>query len=246
MTMLLTLCLALTAMADEEPAATPYRPTVANPAELSAPGYFEIEMGGQWLRNADRSRRASLPYLVKYAFTEDFGVMVGGEAWVVSNESGTTVRGYGDTLLLAKIRLADSKSLGAFGIEAGAKIDTAKTGLGSDENDYLFNTIWSRDFGRTRLDVNLNWTRLGLKVPGETRDQAGWAAGLSHPVSERWSLAGEFSGTARRGADSTAQFLAAAGYSVGKTVVLDAGFAIGLNNTSPDGVAFAGVTVLLR
>ena len=29
----------------EEPAATPYRPTVSNPAALSAPGYFELELG---------------------------------------------------------------------------------------------------------------------------------------------------------------------------------------------------------
>ena len=31
----------------EQPTATPYRPTVSNPADLSEPGFFELEAGGR-------------------------------------------------------------------------------------------------------------------------------------------------------------------------------------------------------
>lgn len=241
----LALCAALPASADDAPAATPYRPTVSNPADLSAPGYFELETGGQWLRNANRTRRASLPYLVKYAFTENFGVLVGGEAWVSSNESGERIHGLGDTTLLAKLRFV-AGAIGAFGIEAGAKLATARTGLGSDKNDAIVNGIWSRDFGRHHVDANLNWTRLGLEAPGESRNQFGWALSWSHPLGESWNVAGELSGGTRRGTDDTTQFLVAASYSVSKRVVVDAGYAAGLNNVSPDGVVYAGLTVLLR
>jgi hypothetical protein len=39
-----------TAIAADEPSTTPYRPTVSTPANLSEPGWLEVEAGGQQTR----------------------------------------------------------------------------------------------------------------------------------------------------------------------------------------------------
>lgn len=71
----------------EEMAATPYRPSVSSPAALSEPGRFELESGWLKSRNPDGSTRASLPWLLKYAFTDRFGVLVGSDAFVSETDA---------------------------------------------------------------------------------------------------------------------------------------------------------------
>ena len=71
-----------TATADDAPGATPYRPTISNPAELSAPGWLELEMG--WNHQNNRSdRRQALPYTAKLALDEEWGILVSGEAFIL-------------------------------------------------------------------------------------------------------------------------------------------------------------------
>ena len=53
------------------------------------------------------------------------------------------------------------------------------------------------------------------------------------------------SGTQQHGAASTAQYLIAASYSLNKRLVLDAGFAHGLNSATPKYTLFSGMTVLI-
>src|SRR5262245_41530826 len=68
--------------------ATPYRPTVSNPAALPVPHHLEWEAGGLSLHGPGDNSRASVPYLLKYAFNEDVGVLVSGEGYVSSRTAG--------------------------------------------------------------------------------------------------------------------------------------------------------------
>jgi len=52
----------------EEPEATPYRPTVSNPAALPVPGMPEIELGGLHTSGGSEQQRDGVPFLAKYAF----------------------------------------------------------------------------------------------------------------------------------------------------------------------------------
>lgn len=231
--------------AAEEPSATPYRPTVSNPADLPLPGWLEFEAGGLRTRGGDLARRDSFPYLFKLAFTPDWGLLLGGEAHVAQIEfEGDRLGGTGDTQLFLKRRFAVNDE-SAFGVEAGLKLPTAKGGIGSEKRDYILNGIYSRELGRYHLDVNVTVTRLGAIGENEGRVLRGWAAGLSRELNDRWTLAAEVSGTTRHGVSDTAQFLVAASYGYSKRVVFDAGAAFGLNRASPDWALFAGVTVLL-
>ncbi|WP_173068415.1 transporter [Sulfurimicrobium lacus] len=226
--------------------ATPYRPTVSNPADLSAPGWLEMEMGWQRVRGGGDQRRDSFPVLAKLAFSEDWGVLLGSELGIRRTDwDNNSFTGSGDTTVLLKHRIAGSGEGSAWGVEAGFKSPTAKDTLGSGKADYLVNAIYSRDFAANHFDLNLNAAYIGAIDASEGRTQYGWAAALSHSLDARWGVFGELSGYTRRGTAATEQFMAGASYNYSKRVVFDIGGAWGLNDASPDGTVFAGLTVLL-
>jgi hypothetical protein len=238
-------CAATMALGADDPSATPYRPTVSTPANLSEPGWLELELGGQRTSGGDLARRDNIPYTLKYAFTPDWGLRVGGDAWVREvGADGSKLSGIGDTAVIVKRRFALNDNA-AFGVEGGVNLPTAKDGLGSGKADYLVTGIYSANLGDYHTDLNLSGTRLGQIASDESRWQTAWAASLSRALGERWGVAGEFSGTYRKSVPSTAQFLAAASYNYSKRVVFDAGAAFGLARASADWSLFAGVTLLI-
>lgn len=55
--------------------ATPSRPTVSSSAQLSAPGFFELETGYQKIKGSEGDSRMSFPTRLKYSFSESaFGL----------------------------------------------------------------------------------------------------------------------------------------------------------------------------
>ncbi|GAC1608517.1 MAG: hypothetical protein NVS3B2_17980 [Ramlibacter sp.] len=231
--------------ADEAPAVTPYRPSVSTPATLSAPGWLEVEAGVQSSRADDPRRRDTLPYSLKLAFTPDWGIRLGGDSFVRELAAdGSSLRGWGDTSIVLKRRFAvDDAS--AFGAELGAKLPTARRGLGSGHTDVGINGIYSADFaGSWHVDLNASATHLGGAEAGTNAWQKGWAAALSRTLSEQWGAVGELSGTQRGGAGRTSQALVAASYSASRAVTLDLGVSKGLTTASGGWSIFTGVTFL--
>ena len=251
LTLVVSTCLLLVpfsaSAAEDEPAATPYRPSVAGGATMSRPGWLDLEFGAQRLGGKRTDRRDSLPYLLKLAISENWGVLLGGEAQIrLAPAGGNVVRGVGDTVATLKYRLPYEAEDQAFGIEASVKRPTAKDSLGSGKTDYGLKGIYSADLDSGfHLDVNLGVSRLGAYDATQGRTLTAWAAAMAHPVGDAWSLVVDLSGTRQRGSASTSQLLGAASYSLSKRVVFDAGMAFGLNNASPKWTAFTGVTVLL-
>lgn len=246
--MLLMLALLPAVAADTEGVtATPYRPTVSNPADLSAPGFFELEAGWQRsTRSSEAAKQSSLPWLLKYAFSDRFGLLIGGEAALsVTDDAGDTLRGNGDTTFTAKFKFPHTESM-AWGLEVTRKFPTASTGLGSDKVDWILNGIYSTSVAEYAIDINLGVTRLGLQESGLARQEYSWAMGAAHELAGAWGAALELSGTRREGAPSTRQFLAAVSHTFSANTVLDIGVAWGLNDASADATVFAGFTRLLR
>jgi hypothetical protein len=233
------------ASGDETPQATPYRPSVATPAQLSAPGWLEIEAGGLPARFVDGSQRDSLPLTLKLAFTPDWGVRVSTDAWArLTEPDGTRTSGGGDTAVILKRRIAvDDAS--AFGVEGTVSFPTAKSGLGSGGTDFSLTGIYSVDLpAGLHADLNLEATRLQRADPGTGHVQWLWAASLAKAIDERWGVTIEPSGTRRPGADGTAQLLGAVTFNASRRVVLDAGLARSLRHGEREHSAFAGVTWL--
>lgn len=222
---------------------TPYRPTVSNPAALSAPGRFEIEAGFARGRDAD-ARTGAVPYLLKYAFTGDFGVLLGGDAFLRrSDAAGVRLSGDGDTTVAVKWRSALGGEA-ALGVEAGLRLPTSSRGLGTEKTDVLVTGIYSAGFGGWEADFNLGFVHFGERVAGLGPAGLSWAAAVARGIGGPWSIALEISGSARRGNSAQAQALGAIAYRVSRTVSLDAGMSRGLSDGNT-WTAFAGLAVLL-
>jgi hypothetical protein len=236
--------LGLAAHAEDFADVTPYRPSVSTPAQLPAPGQLELEAGGLATRTASE-RRDSLPYQLKLAFNSEWGVLLGGDAYVsMRDASGPRAQGFGDTSVTLKRAFVIDDAT-AFGLEFGPTLPTAPAAVGSGKTDWTVNSIYSQDIGKLHLDANLNQTRLGAPDPGASRMKTGASLAFSAPLDEHWSATAELSGTRNRGAASTAQLLAALSYAPTKKISLDAGFARGLNSASPDWSFFTGMVVPL-
>jgi hypothetical protein len=228
-------------LADEDPAVTPYRPSVSTPAALSAPGWLEVEAGGQRIADSG-DHRDSMPFTLKYAFSQDWGVRVGGEA-IVHVPGDTSI---GDLGIVVKRRFAVDDS-NAFGIELGANFPTAddESHSGSGKTDFNLNAIYSADLPASlHTDINVVFTRQGAKQDGVGRTQTMVAAALSGAFNDQWGWVGEFSGTRQSGVSHTAQFLAAGSFSPVKSMTWDFGGARGLTSASPHWTWFAGATYL--
>jgi hypothetical protein len=230
---------------DGGPAVVPYRPSVSTPAQLSAPGYLELEAGGLRATGPDSGvSRTTLPYTLKLAFSPDWGIRVGGDAWVRQSEPGQSQSGGGDTAVVLKRRFAVSDAT-AWGLELGETFATARPAIGIGHAQTTVNAIFSSDFAPAwHTDLNLNETHQDAARPASAW-QTGWAAAFSRTLDDAWGAVGEFSGTHQSGVGNTAQFLAAASWNQSPAAVFDFGVAHGLNDTSPRWQVFAGVTVRL-
>ncbi len=233
----------------------PYRPTVSTPARLSQPGWIEGEFGGQQAfdrSGADgASQRSSLPYTIKYAFDDAWGVRIGGEGLVRTRADDDAHRvGVGDTGIVVKRRFeigADRDPDTGFGLEAGLLVPTARSALhaGTGKPDWSLNGIFSLQVADLHIDTNVVETRAGADDDGTSRWQTLGAFAASYGLTKTWGVVGEVSGTYRRGVPSTAQFLNGLTYAVSNTCVVDFGAIRGLNRGTPRWQAFAGMTVLL-
>jgi hypothetical protein len=242
------LCAGAPCPAADEVAVTPYRPTVSTPAALSATDWIEVEMGVLGSSGGIPSPRDSAPYAIKLAFSDNWGVRIGGELWVRDlGEKGRNINGIGDTALVLKRRFAVNDR-SAFGLEVGVMSPTAPAGLhgGSGGNDYGMNAIYSTDIGAAfHTDLNYSMTRLGLAAAGESRELKLWATALSYAISPQWGLTSELSGTQQTGAASTDQLLLAATYSPYKRITWDFGFVRGMTAATPTWSLLAGCTFLV-
>jgi len=228
----------------EELTVTPYRPTVSNPAELSALHHLEVEFGAQLNQPGMQVERSSLPFLLKYPFADQWGLLVGGEAWIKSRSEEESISGFGNTWVLLKHYYPISPTL-AVGFEAGAVLPSARPSLGQGRTDYLGNLIVSQDIADLRIDINAGVTRRGFKEEDLDRYRYNWAIAASHPITERWGIAAEFSGVLAVQQKPTSMFLASLNYLMTPQLMLDFGGAVGMTTITDSYGVFAGFSWLI-
>jgi hypothetical protein len=239
-------CFSTGAPAEEDgPAVVPYRPSVATPAELPAPGWPELEAGWNGAKGGDAARSQSVPLLFKLAWSENWALLVGTDAYDRQRDfDGNVAHSGGDTTLTLKYKLPVNDNL-ALGAEIGVALPTARPPIGSGRIDWGLNTIASFDFDATHVDVNAGTARLGAVDAGQGHWQGAWAVAASHPLPGPFGVTGEVSGLAQHGTLAQTQGLVAVNYNVSRRLVLDVAVAAGLSHAAPDWQLMAGMTVQL-
>jgi hypothetical protein len=230
---------------DEGPAVVPYRPSVATPADLPAPGWPELEAGYSWTKGGDSARSQASPVTFKLAWNESWAVLIGTNAYESQRAyDGTTAHSGGDTTLSLKYKLPIDDHL-ALGAELGAALPTARPPIGTGATEWGGIAIASFDYPAVHVDVNVAGTRLGAVDRGQGIWQGGWAVAASHSLDDRFGVTGELSGLAQKGTSAQTQGLAALNYNVSRALVLDVAVAAGLSRAAPDWQLMAGMTVQL-
>jgi hypothetical protein len=223
----------------------PERPTVATHAGTVAPGWFEVEWGGEWDRYADRARGGGLPVVAKIGLTTRTQLNVLHTA--VRPPGGRALH-VGDVAVGVKWRLTDrAPVVGRFAVLPMIKLATgsvdAAAGTGTTDVSVLL--ISSHDAGPVAVDLNAGYTRRsgdGVAVP---RNATVWTASFGGPaygvagwVAEIFGFPGT-SGPA--GQDNLVAVLFGPTFSVRPWFAIDAGVIAPVTGPQPRAVYAGGV-----
>lgn len=157
-------------------------PLSTQEARLVGTGELEVLLGFAYARDVGFpgfSRSAeSLLSAPRLGFSVGLGkrveIQAGYELRRVEDVTGAndeTSYGSGDATLATKVLVWNESSVRpAFGLRAETKLPNAddRKGLGTDETDFLFDALLSRDFGPVRLHGNA-----GLHILGNPRPEGG-------------------------------------------------------------------------
>jgi hypothetical protein len=222
-------------------AVQPERPTVATHAGTVAPGWVELEEGGEWDKAPDGTRtffaptnlkiglgsRAQLNLLVNLFY--DRAILGGPFA-------------AGDITVGVKYRIVDDdRILGDFAILPAVKLPTSSPdGAGTGTTDFSLLLISSRQIGPVAMDLNVGQTRRSGDGTSAPRTSGIWTASFGFPVSGSFGATVEIFGFPRTtgllGTKGIAALLIGPTLLVRKWLALDAGIIMPITGPQPRGI----------
>lgn len=234
----------LLAQAPDPRAAQPERPTVATHAGTVAPGYLEIESGGEYDRFKDRSHGVVAPTLFKFGVAPrlQLSVMVP----VVSPQGAGA--GLGDAGVGLKWRFREGGGLlGDLAILPSIKFpsgsDALGRGTGTTDAGLMF--IASHQLGPVALDLNAGITRRSGNGSVAPRTATVWCVSFGGPASGPVGWVAELYGypktTGPAGSDAIVAILAGPTVQLDYRLVLDVGGIIPVRGPQPHAV-YVGIT----
>jgi len=172
------------------PAVNPGRPTVTDPASLTAPGWLETEFG--LTKNLDRDRTFSTPLLLKLTSRNNhLQYRLAVDGLIAPGVGGS---GFGDTYAgLHYLFVPQSKAGFDIAGRVTVKIPTAPAFLGTRKFDYNLLLLASRDFSpMLHGDFNLGFTNLSRQGAPGTDNQILASASFTAPIKGgRWAYTNE-------------------------------------------------------
>ena len=224
-------------------AVQPERPTVATHAGTVAPGYTELEEGGEWDKWSGDGRSFFAPTNLKIGLASHAQLNVLLNVIHDTRVAGKTLS-LGDLTLGLKYRILDGHSiLGDFAILPAAKFPTASGDAGTGTTDLSLLFISSRRVGPVAMDLNAGATRRsgdGTKTPTTATI---WTASFGFPIRGPIGATAEifgFPGTSGpAGSEAIAALLLGPTFLARDWLALDAGFITPLTGPQPHAI-YAG------
>ena len=174
----------------------PERPTVATHAGTVAPGWVELESGGEWDRYTDGTRVLSFPTTLKIGVAPRAQLNLSTAAFR-GTTSDPSARGIGDVTIGLKYRLLDDNPLvGDFAILPGIKLPTASStrGLGTGTTDISLLLISSHSVGGVDVDINIGATHRSGDGVTAPKFASLWTISAGIPVTGGLGWAAEIFG----------------------------------------------------
>jgi hypothetical protein len=172
------------------PAVNPGRPTITDPASLTAPGWLETESGG--MKNLDRDRSFSTPFVLKLtSLNNRLQYRLGFDGLIFP---GQGANGFGDTTAALQYLFAPQSKTGYdLAGRIALKIPTAPDFLGTRKIDYNIQFLASRDFSPSlHGDFNLGLANLSRQGAPGTDNQFVATASFTLPIKGgRWQYTNE-------------------------------------------------------
>lgn len=230
----------------------PGRPTVSNPAYITAPGYLQFEQGAQITTDApDLDTQLGFNQTTKISLTHRLMVQAAWQPLARSVTGGVSEMDQGDLALGMQFMLsrnyADSSYRPALAVGYQHTIWTGSApdfDAKGNKDSILLLASGQLPHGLT-YDANLAFNRQG-NASGANRLQTGEAFALSGGITRRTSLSGEiwhFTQPFDRG--HALGLLGAINFQARPNLTFDAGVSHGLTNTSAHWYGFFGCTYLL-
>ena len=222
--------------------AQPERPSVATHAFTVAPGYGELEVGGEWDHNQDGTVAWAAPALLKIGVSRRVQLDV---QTLVVHPAGETI-GIIGTAVARKFHIASGVPiLEDVAVQAGVKFPTGAQPPEFDTTDGSLLLISSHQHGAFSLDVNVGYIRRSGDGSATPKNATMATASASWSLPRDFGLGVEvftYPGTSgRAGGPTTVGLLTGPTYRVNRTCVVDAGVVLRLRGNYPTSV-YAGVT----
>jgi len=233
--------------AAKEPTANPGRPTVATPATITPVGYLQFETGYLGATHSPEfSSRYSLSEVVKLSIASRLELLASIEPIARSNTVAGSENNGGDLYWGVQGVLysgAGAKpTIAASYFHHGYDDGATDFDIGSPTN--IVALLASSDMKQFHFDANVFFTELVQNTV--RRGQFGQTLSVSHPLTGKFGLTGEFWHFTQpylRG--NAIGNLWALSYAPRKNLVLDVGFNRGLTASSTRWEVLAGFTYLL-
>jgi len=214
---------------------------VATHAGTVAPGWVEVEAGGERDHFSGDGTGVAIPIVIKFGLAPHWQLELGTPL----NQPPAGTVGIGDLSAALKWRLSDDLGpLARFAVQGTIKAPTGSDvkGRGTGTTDGSLLLISSHSFGSVGLDLNLGYTRRSGDGSVAPRDAVLWTAASGFP------LTGNLGGTAELygypsidGSDAIVATLFGLTYGARPWLVFDAGAIVKIEGPQPFGL-FAGVT----
>lgn len=250
---LLSLVSARYVLGAEEIAATPNRPGVANPADVTQKGVLELEYGWErGFRSSEFKTRTAASGLFRFGLAEDFELRLGMDSYVsqLSADHAGRRSGIGDTSPGFKYRLIKEDEAWptlSFAYEVKVPTASGKKGLGSSRVDHNLLFLATKDLLGLEWNFNYALGWIGKERKKRFDDSHLWALSASRPLFGPLGIQGEIYGSPRVNQETPAMISTdwALIYAVTSRVMLDVGVDVGLNSAARDITYFAGITIAL-
>jgi hypothetical protein len=218
-------------------AVQPERPTVATHAGTVAPGWVELEDGGEWDRASNGARSFVAPSNLKIGLASRAQLNLLFNLVHNTLFSGPSLE-MGDLTVGVKYRIVeDDRILGDFAVLPALKLPTGAQNAGTGTTDFSLLLISSRQVGPVAIDLNVGQTRRTGDGSAAAKIAGIWTASFGFPVTGPIGGTLEVFGYPRTTGPQAADAIAAV--LVGPTVLarewlaLDAGIIVPITGPQP-------------